>query len=50
MITQVLGRDEAVKRLESVVHPLVSEAREEFYSAACDAGEMFVVFDIPLLL
>ena len=36
-------------RLESIVHPLVSEAREKFLADARARGVPVVVLDIPLL-
>lgn len=45
----VIGRPEALKRLEAIVHPLV-RARETAFLEACRArGEPLVVLDIPLL-
>jgi len=45
----VIGNPEAMKKLETIVHPLVAEAREAFLSSAKDNGETIVVLDIPLL-
>jgi dephospho-CoA kinase len=39
----------AFQQLESVVHPLVRKARDEFIRAAAGRGEQLVVLDIPLL-
>jgi dephospho-CoA kinase len=39
----------AFQQLESVVHPLVRKARDEFIRAAAERGEQLVVLDIPLL-
>jgi dephospho-CoA kinase len=39
----------AFEQLESVVHPLVRKARDEFIRAAAERGEQLVVLDIPLL-
>lgn len=47
--TIVAGDEEAFKRLESIVHPLVAQAREQFLEAAEKRGEPLVVLDIPLL-
>lgn len=44
----VLGDDDAMRRLEGIVHPAVAEERAAFLAANADAP--FVVFDIPLLL
>lgn len=46
---RVLGDDEALKRLEAIVHPLVREQEEAFLRAARDAGRRIAVLDIPLL-
>ena len=46
---QVLGNDAAIKRLESIVHPLVAEARDRFLAKAERDGEAVAVLDIPLL-
>lgn len=43
----VLGNDDAMRRLEGIVHPAVAEERAAFLAANADAA--FVVFDIPLL-
>ena len=43
----VLGDDEAMKRLEAIVHPAVAEERAAFRAAHADAGVL--VFDVPLL-
>jgi dephospho-CoA kinase len=46
---RVLGDAPALRRLESVVHPLVREAEKKFLKAAEDQGARIVVLDIPLL-
>ncbi len=43
----VFGDDEALARLEAVVHPAVASEREAFLIE--HAGQSLVVFDIPLL-
>ena len=43
----VLGNDDAMRRLEGIVHPAVAEERAAFLAANADAP--FVVFDVPLL-
>lgn len=45
----VLGDAAAIKRLESIVHPLVHGARERFLAEAERSGAPVVVLDIPLL-
>lgn len=46
---QVVGNDEAIRRLEAIVHPLVRQAQAEFLRANLEAGARYVVLDIPLL-
>lgn len=45
----VLGKPEALKRLNAIVHPLVGRDRIGFFQAAEAAGADLVVLDIPLL-
>ena len=45
----VLGKDEALTRLERIVHPLVRDAERRFLGAARRRAEPLVVLDIPLL-
>jgi dephospho-CoA kinase len=45
---QVLGDPAALKRLETIVHPLVRAERDRFLDQAKDVE--VVVFDVPLLL
>ncbi|MGQ4274315.1 dephospho-CoA kinase [Terrihabitans sp. B22-R8] len=44
-----LGKPEALKRLEGLVHPLVRQAETDFIEAAREAGSSLAVIDIPLL-
>jgi dephospho-CoA kinase len=46
---RVVGNDEAIQRLEAIVHPLVRQAQAEFLRANRDAGAAYLVLDIPLL-
>lgn len=46
---KVIGRPEALKQLESIVHPLVREAETGFVADAKAAGATLAVLDIPLL-
>ena len=46
---RVLGDDDAMARLEAVVHPLVDAARWDFLEGAEASSQPLVVFDIPLL-
>lgn len=47
---QVLGNDEALKRLEAIVHPLVWEDEKAFLDQANRDNVPLVVIDAPLLL
>jgi dephospho-CoA kinase len=46
---RVLGDPEAIKRLESIVHPLLGASRAAFFERAEADGVDMVVLDIPLL-
>lgn len=46
---RVVGDAAALRRLESIVHPLVRAAQGEFLEASRAAGAKCVVLDIPLL-
>lgn len=46
---QVLGNEPAMRKLESIVHPLVSEARTAFLADCRKNGYRTVVLDVPLL-
>ena len=46
---RVLGDDEAMSRLNAIVHPLVGADRVHFFKDAEAAGADMVVLDIPLL-
>lgn len=46
---RVLGNDEAMTRLNAVVHPLLGRDRAEFLRQAEASGADVLVFDIPLL-
>ena len=45
----VVGDEAAIKRLESIVHPLVGQSRAGFMAKAAADGAKVVVADIPLL-
>ena len=47
---RVLDDTAALRRLEAIVHPLVTQAEERFMAAARAAGAKIVVIDVPLLL
>jgi dephospho-CoA kinase len=46
---RVLGNKDAIARLEQIVHPLVTKARERFVKEAERKGAKVAVFDVPLL-
>ncbi len=46
----VLGKPDALRRLERIVHPLVRDEERRFLDAMRRAGQRIVVLDIPLLL
>lgn len=46
---QVVGKPEQLKKLEAIVHPLVTRDREQFLEAARATGAGVAVLDIPLL-
>lgn len=45
----VVGNEAAMKRLEAIVHPLVSREKQRFLAQARGSGATLVVLDIPLL-
>jgi dephospho-CoA kinase len=49
LAAMVINNAEALRRLEAIVHPLVSASREKFLADAQARGAAIVVFDIPLL-
>ena len=46
---KVLGNDQALRQLESIVHPLVGREKTKFLIRAALARRQVVVLDIPLL-
>jgi dephospho-CoA kinase len=46
----VIGKPDAMKRLEAIVHPLVKQAQQDWLTARAAEGAAMVVLDIPLLL
>ncbi|MDG2521525.1 dephospho-CoA kinase [Caulobacter segnis] len=46
---QVVGKPEALQKLEAIVHPLVAQTRAAFFEKAEAAGADVVLLDIPLL-
>jgi dephospho-CoA kinase len=49
LASRVFGDDEALRRLEAVVHPLVAREKKHFLRRAARQGWQTVVLDIPLL-
>lgn len=47
--TMVIGKPEAMAKLEKIVHPLVAQERDSFLADAEKSGADIVVLDIPLL-
>jgi dephospho-CoA kinase len=47
---QLIGRPDAIKRLEAIVHPLVRAATQRFVQAQAAKGARVILLDIPLLL
>jgi len=45
----VVGKIDAMKKLEAIVHPLVAAAQRSFIDKAAASGAHLVVLDIPLL-
>lgn len=46
---QVLGKPDALKKLEAIIHPLVRKSEREFLRDAVKAGNPLAVLDVPLL-
>jgi dephospho-CoA kinase len=49
LAAMVLGNDQAIARLEAIVHPLVGKVRDKFLADAQAGGALVVVLDVPLL-
>ena len=45
----VVGKPEALKKLEAIIHPLVRQAELDFVGKAKASGARLIVLDIPLL-
>ncbi|WP_199085722.1 dephospho-CoA kinase [Bosea sp. ASV33] len=46
----VLGKPEALRRLEAIIHPLVREEEEAFLARCRKKGAELAIIDVPLLL
>jgi dephospho-CoA kinase len=46
---KLVGRPEAIRQLESIVHPLVRAVSDRFVSESAARGARVIVLDIPLL-
>ena len=46
---RLVGRPEAIRQLESIVHPLVRAVSDRFVSESAARGARVIVLDIPLL-
>ena len=49
LAAQVLGKPEALKKLESIVHPMLGAHRQRFLDEAESSGAPVAVLDVPLL-
>lgn len=49
LAAQVLGKPEALKKLESIVHPMLGAHRQRFLDDAESSGAPIAVLDVPLL-
>ncbi len=47
--SRVFGDEVALKKLESILHPRVSDRRQDFFNRAQQQGLDMVVLDVPLL-
>ncbi len=45
----IFGDRKAKARLEAIIHPMVADARQQFFKQATLDGHAFVVVDVPLL-
>jgi len=47
--SRVFGHGAALKKLEAILHPMVTEMRQKFFQKATDQGADMAVMDVPLL-
>ena len=46
----VIGNEEAMKKLEAIVHPLVADKKKQLLTKILEEGHhLIIVYDIPLL-
>ena len=50
LAAQLIGKPDAIKRLEAIVHPLVRAATQRFVQEQAAKGARVILLDIPLLL
>lgn len=50
LAARVFGDDQALKKLENILHPMVRQSKNKFLAAAARRRQKLVVLDIPLLL
>ena len=50
LAAQLIGKPDAIKRLEAIVHPLVRAATQRFTQQQAVKGARAILLDIPLLL
>lgn len=46
---QVFGNEDALKKLENILHPMVERQRNEFLRESAEGGTNIVVLEVPLL-
>jgi dephospho-CoA kinase len=49
LAAQLIGKPDAIKRLEAIVHPLVRAATQRFVQGQAAKGARVILLDIPLL-
>src|SRR5437016_4123472 len=49
LAAQLVGKPEAIRKLEAIVHPLVRAVSQRFIEEHAKRGARFIVLDIPLL-
>jgi dephospho-CoA kinase len=45
----VVGKEEEIRKLEAITHPLLGKGRADFFASAEKAGHRIVVLDVPLI-